>query len=105
MRHLISKCSERSDPPTTNTSAIPRAQTGTAGTLRDVGLGTNLRRLGAPIEVVQRILRHSKASTTHDHYVLPDNTDTKQALEKIEAHIVALRVKQRELAPKLHSRM
>ena len=64
------------------------------------GLGTNLRRLGVPIEIIQRILRHAKASTTQDHYILPDSTDTKQALEKIEAEIAALRARQRVLATK-----
>lgn len=64
------------------------------------GLGTNLRRLGVPIEVIQRILRHSKATTTQDHYILPDSSDTKQALEKIEVEIATLRARQRELAAK-----
>jgi integrase len=40
------------------------------------GLGTNLHRLGVSIETVARILRHAKASTTQEHYVLPNNADS-----------------------------
>ncbi|HEY7096084.1 MAG TPA: tyrosine-type recombinase/integrase [Terriglobales bacterium] len=42
------------------------------------GLGSNLYRLGVPLMVIQRILRHSNVSTTANYYIKTAADDVKQ---------------------------
>jgi integrase len=51
------------------------------------GIATNLYSLGASDKIVQRILRHSKATVTKEHYIKAVPDDVKNAMLQFEAKI------------------
>jgi integrase len=55
------------------------------------GLASNLYAMGAPDEVVQRILRHSKPHVTKEHYIKVFDRTMVEAVERMQAQIEELR--------------
>jgi integrase len=51
------------------------------------GIATNLYSLGASDKIVQRILRHAKASVTREYYIKSVPEDVKLAMQQLEAKI------------------
>ena len=49
------------------------------------GLGSNLRAMGVDPSLVAAILRHSDITTTLELYAVPQDTETREAMEKLEA--------------------
>jgi len=54
------------------------------------GLGSNLYRLGVPPMVIQRILRHSKVSTTANFYIKTAADDVRNAMAKFEKTVTEI---------------
>jgi integrase len=48
------------------------------------GLASNLNRMGIPVTIAQRVLRHKDTSTTLSFYVKTSDVDVQQGMEKFE---------------------
>jgi len=56
---------------------------------RFAGLATNLRQLGIPNDVIQRILRHSDVTTTQRHYAKTLPAPVRKAMSRLNRSLTA----------------
>jgi integrase len=49
------------------------------------GLATNLREMGVPTKVIQRICRHADEATTKKHYIHATGPGVRSGMRKLEA--------------------
>ena len=51
------------------------------------GLATNLREMGVPTKVIQRVCRHADEATTKKHYIHATERGVRSGMRKLEASI------------------
>jgi integrase len=52
------------------------------------GIATRLHDSGAPVEMIQEILRHSDPKVTRDSYIVIKSDKTKRAMQKVDSKAV-----------------